>query len=253
MPFKDTPGLRRIAVAAIEARDVVRARVLPGHSFATWTVCSTARARSCSSRAATRMTSPRAASLSSNPDRHAQHPALRRGRRRPCGSMCGLVPRGVTVQDMRRLGLFAGIALLALAVPGPGLAAGSPSSSKVMIASPASVAHAFAAHGIPLEQKGSPWPANDKSLALKVLWNRKAAPSQGVVNVQVLRSVAQLRSLPARMLKPDTCAGFPSSYLTVKSRNVIATYTSCVTSASPIHLATDPVLSEFLAAMQSLQ
>ena len=33
MSFKDTPGLRRIAAAAIEARDVVQARLLPGHSF----------------------------------------------------------------------------------------------------------------------------------------------------------------------------------------------------------------------------
>ncbi len=33
MPFKDTPGLRRMAKAAIEARDIVRARLLPGHSF----------------------------------------------------------------------------------------------------------------------------------------------------------------------------------------------------------------------------
>jgi hypothetical protein len=33
MPFKDTPGLRRIAAAAIEARDVVPARLLPGHQF----------------------------------------------------------------------------------------------------------------------------------------------------------------------------------------------------------------------------
>jgi hypothetical protein len=28
MPFKDTPGLRRIAAAAIEARDMVEVRVL---------------------------------------------------------------------------------------------------------------------------------------------------------------------------------------------------------------------------------
>jgi hypothetical protein len=28
MPFKDTPGLRKIAAAAIEARDVVRVRVI---------------------------------------------------------------------------------------------------------------------------------------------------------------------------------------------------------------------------------
>jgi hypothetical protein len=35
MPFKDTPGLRRIAAAAIEARDVVLVRlVLPD-----WTFC----------------------------------------------------------------------------------------------------------------------------------------------------------------------------------------------------------------------
>jgi hypothetical protein len=35
MPFKDTPGLRRIAAAAIEARDVVCVRlVLPD-----WTFC----------------------------------------------------------------------------------------------------------------------------------------------------------------------------------------------------------------------
>ena len=33
MPFKDTPGLRRIAADAIEARDVVQARLLPGYSF----------------------------------------------------------------------------------------------------------------------------------------------------------------------------------------------------------------------------
>ena len=29
MPFKDTPGLRRIAAMAIENRDVVQVRVLP--------------------------------------------------------------------------------------------------------------------------------------------------------------------------------------------------------------------------------
>lgn len=35
MPFKDSPGLRRIAAVAIEARDVVRVRlVLPD-----WTFC----------------------------------------------------------------------------------------------------------------------------------------------------------------------------------------------------------------------
>jgi hypothetical protein len=28
MPFKDSPGLRRIAAAAIEARDVVRVRIV---------------------------------------------------------------------------------------------------------------------------------------------------------------------------------------------------------------------------------
>jgi hypothetical protein len=33
MPFKDTPGLRRIAAAAIEARDVVSVRLLHGHTF----------------------------------------------------------------------------------------------------------------------------------------------------------------------------------------------------------------------------
>lgn len=154
---------------------------------------------------------------------------------------------------MRRLGLLAGIALVAMTVAGSGLAAaGSPSRSKVPSATVSLVAQTFASHGIALEQKGTPWPPNDKSLALKVLWNRQAASSQGVITVQVLRSAAQLKSLPARMLKPDTCAGFPSSYLTMKSRNVVATYTSCVTLNSPIHLATEPVLSGFLAAMQSL-
>jgi hypothetical protein len=29
MPFKDTPGLRRVAAMAIEQRDVVQVRVLP--------------------------------------------------------------------------------------------------------------------------------------------------------------------------------------------------------------------------------
>jgi hypothetical protein len=33
LPFKDTPGLRRIAAAAIEARDVVSVRLLRGSSF----------------------------------------------------------------------------------------------------------------------------------------------------------------------------------------------------------------------------
>jgi hypothetical protein len=75
----------------------------------------------------------------------------------------------------------------------------------------------------------------------------------GVITVQVLRSAADLKSLPARMLKTDTCAGFPTSYLTVKSRNVVATYTSCFTLSSPIHLATQPVLGGFVAAMQSLR
>jgi hypothetical protein len=157
------------------------------------------------------------------------------------------------MNPMRRLGLLAGTALVAVSVPAAGLAwAGPPSNSKVIIASPASVTRAFAAYGIPLEQKGSPWPPNDKSLALKVLWNRSVASTQGVISVQVLPSAAHLKSLPARMLKPDTCAGFPTSYLTVKARNVVATYTSCVTLTSPIHLATEPVLREFLRAMQSL-
>ena len=87
----------------------------------------------------------------------------------------------------------------------------------------------------------------------KVFWNRKVASSQGVITVQVLRTVADAKSLPARMLKIDTCAGFPTSYLTVKSRNVIATYTSCFTLNSPIHIATTPVLNGFVAAMQSLR
>jgi hypothetical protein len=155
---------------------------------------------------------------------------------------------------MRGLGLLAGIALVFLVLADSGLAAeGSHSGSKVPSATVSAVAQTFAAHGIALEQKGTPWPPNDKSLALKVLWNRKAASSQGVITVQVLRSAAQLRTLPARMLKPNTCAGFPSSYLTVKSRNVVATYTSCFTLTSPIHLATAPALSGFVAAMQSLR
>jgi hypothetical protein len=33
MPFKDTPGLRRMAAAAIEERDIVRARLCPDHQF----------------------------------------------------------------------------------------------------------------------------------------------------------------------------------------------------------------------------
>jgi hypothetical protein len=159
-----------------------------------------------------------------------------------------------TIGYMRRLGLFAGIALVSLAAPGSGVAAdGSPSNSNVIIASSAMVAQTFAAHGIALEEKGTPWPRGDKRLALNVLWNRKAASSQGVITVQILRSAAQLRTLPARMLKLNPCAGFPSSYLTVKSRNVIATYTSCYTLDLPIHLATQPVLGQFVAAMQGLR
>ena len=155
---------------------------------------------------------------------------------------------------MRGAGSIAGIALVSMAVAGPGLAAaGSRSSSSAPSVSVASVTRAFAARGIPLERKGRPWPSNDTGLALKVLWNRRAASSQGVVTVQVLRSAAQLKSLPARMVKPNTCAGFPTSYLTVKSRNVVATYTECFTVNAPIHLATEPVLGRFLAAMQSLR
>jgi hypothetical protein len=155
---------------------------------------------------------------------------------------------------MRRFGLLAGIALVYMAVSGSALAApGSHSSSKVPSATVSLVTRAFAAHGIPLERKGTPWPPNDKRLALKVLWNRKVASSQGVITVQVLRRAADAKSLPARMLKTDTCAGFPTSYLTVKSRNVVATYTSCFTLSSPIHVTTQPVLSGFLAAMQSLR
>jgi hypothetical protein len=155
---------------------------------------------------------------------------------------------------MRKLDLLAVIAVVSVAASGSSLAAvGSHSSSKVPSATVSAVAQTFASHGIALEQKGTPWPPNDKSLAWKVLWNRKAASSQGVIAVQVLRSSAQLKTLPARTLKLNPCAGFPSSYLTVKSRNVIATYTSCYTLNSPMHLATAPALSGFLAAMRSLR
>ena len=87
----------------------------------------------------------------------------------------------------------------------------------------------------------------------KVFWNREVVSSEGVVTVQILRTVADARSLPTRIQKADTCAGFPTSYLTVKARNVVATYTSCSTLTRPIHLATQPVLSGFLAAMQGLR
>jgi hypothetical protein len=156
---------------------------------------------------------------------------------------------------MRKRVLVAGVALISMAVPGPGLAAGVRSHfrSKVPRATVSLVTRAFAAHGIPLEQKGRPWPIDDKSLALKVLWNRKDAPSQGEITVQVLRSAAELKSLPAHQRKANVCAGFPTSYLIVKSRNVVATYTSCVTLSSPMHLATQPAVSGFVAAMYSLR
>lgn len=155
---------------------------------------------------------------------------------------------------MRRLVWLAGIASIALAVPGSGLAAtGSLSSSRVPSATVSVVTRAFAARGIPLELKDKLMAARGTNGLPKVFWNRKVASSQGVITVQVLRTVADVRSLPSRMLKTDTCAGFPTSYLTVKSRNVVATYTSCVTLNATIHLATSPVLDEFVAAMQSLR
>ena len=112
---------------------------------------------------------------------------------------------------------------------------------------------AFAAHGIPLEQKAPLMAARGTNRLPKLLWNRALASSQGVITVQVLQMASDATSLPARLLKTDTCAGFPTSYLSVRSRNVVATYTSCVTLSSPIHLATAPVLSGFVAAMQSLR
>jgi len=154
---------------------------------------------------------------------------------------------------MRRLGLLAGIALIGLAVPGLSAAAtGSPVNSKASIASASSVTRAFALRGIPLEQKAPLMAARGTNGLPKLFWNRTVASSQGVITVQVLRTAADAKSLPASLLKPNTCGGFPSSYLTVKSRNVVATYTSCFTLSSPIHLATRPLLSGFLAAMQSL-
>lgn len=176
--------------------------------------------------------------------------------RRPGFAPMSGQPGGVraTIGDMRRLGVLAWIALVCMAAPGSGLAAGgSPSRPQAPRLTVSLVTRAFAAHGIALEQKGRPWPANDTRLALRVFWNRAAASSQGVVTVQVLRSAAELRTLPSRVVKPSDCAGFPTSYLTVKARNVVATDTECFTVSSPIHVATRPALGGFLGAMQRLR
>ena len=155
---------------------------------------------------------------------------------------------------MRLSGLLIGVALACVAVRGVGVAVAGPQAGRTApIASAASVTRAFAAQGIPLEQKAPLMAARGTNGLPRLLWNRALASSQGVITVQVLRTAADARSLPARLLKTDTCAGFPTSYLTVRSRYVVATYTSCVTLSSPIHLATEPVLTGFVAAMQSLR
>ena len=153
---------------------------------------------------------------------------------------------------MRRLGLLAGIALVALAVPGSVLAAPGPSSSKVSIASAAAVTRAFAANGIPLEQQHPLMAAHGTNGLPKVLWNRKAAFGQGVISVMVLQTAAEAKKLPVRAPVAFDCAGFPTSYLTIKSRNVVATYTRCFNLSPAIHLAANPALPSMMAAMQSL-
>ena len=157
------------------------------------------------------------------------------------------------MKAMRRLGLLAGIALVSMAAWGSGLAvAGSPSNSRVSIASSASVTRAFALRGIPLrlmDQSGAQGP---KSAVPPVLWNRRVASSQGVISVMILRTAAEAKALPVRAPVAFDCAGFPASYATVKFRNVVATYTSCFNLNPLVHLATSPALPSFMAAMQSL-
>jgi hypothetical protein len=158
------------------------------------------------------------------------------------------------MSDVRRLGLLTGIALVAVAASGSGLAvAAAPSNSKVSIASAASVARAFALRGIPLrledQSKGLQGP---KSALSPVLSNQKVASGQGVVSVMILPTVAEARALPVNPSVFFTCAGFPASYQTLKSRNVVATYTECFNLNPSAHLATNPVLPAFVAAMRSL-
>jgi hypothetical protein len=153
---------------------------------------------------------------------------------------------------MRRLGLLVGIALVSVAASGSGLAvAGSPSNSTASIASAASVTRAFAAKGIPLEQQAPLMAAHGTNGLPKVLWNRKTAFSQGVISVMVLRTASEAKKLPVRVPVAFDCAGFPASYLTIKSRNVVATYTRCFNLSPAMHLAANPALPSMMAAMQS--
>jgi hypothetical protein len=143
---------------------------------------------------------------------------------------------------MRGLGLLAGIAAVSLAAPGSGVAApGSHSSSKLPSATVSSVARAFAVRGIPLrlDDQGK---ATQGPKRPKVLWNEQVASSQGVVSVVVFPSSAEAKATPERQSVAFDCAGFPASYATVRSRNVVATYTECFNLGPPIHLATNPVL-----------
>jgi hypothetical protein len=156
------------------------------------------------------------------------------------------------MSDMRRLGLLTGIALVAVAASGSGLAvAGSPSNSKVSIASAASVTRAFALHGIPLRLQDQSGAQGPKIAWPPVLSNQKVASTQGVISVMILRSAAEAKKLPVRAPVAFDCGGFPSSYATVKSRNVVATYTTCFNLSPLVHLATSPALPSFMAAMQS--
>jgi hypothetical protein len=158
------------------------------------------------------------------------------------------------MSDMRGLGLLTGIALVAVAASGSGLAiAGSPSNPKVSIASAASVTRAFALHGIPLRlEEQSKGFEGQPSAFSPVLSNQKVASTQGVISVMILRSAAEAKKLPVRAPVAFDCAGFPTSYQTLKARNIVATYTECFNLNPSAHLATSPVFPAFVAAMHNL-
>ncbi len=149
--------------------------------------------------------------------------------------------------------VLAGIAVVSLAVPGSGLAAASTHpTANAPIATAGMVTRAFAARGIRLEQKALLMAARGSSGLPKLFWNRGAASTQGVITVRVLRTAADAKGFPMRTSSTSDCAGFPAMYLTLRSRNVVATYTDCFNLSSSVHLATRPVLPVLIAVMHGL-
>jgi hypothetical protein len=147
---------------------------------------------------------------------------------------------------MIRLWILVGFASIALAGPGAELAAASPNagSGSASQATIGSVTKVFAAHGVQLEAH--------RANTFTLLINLRHMSSQGIVTVVVLKSDAAAKVLPLRETPFTQCTGFLASYMTWRSRNVVATVTRCASSRNDVHVATAPVASQVARAMTDL-